>query len=487
VTSGLGLLTRRPFCGHVPKLALALGPGPGTDSWLMIKRYAVSLALVTACIAPMIVQGGPLGEPAAPLVVKAWLKGPPVEVKPGTNIFVVEIFSSAGLPSRVCITNLNEVQRRFKDQGLVVVGVSDEPVERLKEFVAQVGAGIEYSVAADDERKTSLSYMMGAGQRGIPHVFVVGKDGKLLWHGHPLHGLNAVLDDIMAGRYNVEEVAKRQLAQRQLQQYLAAARRGDPRTGETGRRLLEQRTNDVLQLCELAFTIANDPKIRQRQAPLAKEALDWAEKLRPTNTLPVAVTRAVLLFETGQQSEGLARAKEAAASAQGPKDKAYAEATLRAMETRLAAATTNQTPEQKVIQDQMKRYVMLARKDDRTAADAGRQLLGMLTNDVAQMCELAFTIATDSQIKKRDLLLADAALDRAEHLAPTNSTRVLVCRAVLLFRGGKREEGLALARRAVATAPNEQEKANAEAWLRKMGGQTEPAKTNPTEKPVAKP
>jgi hypothetical protein len=275
--------------------------------------------------------------------VKEWIKGQPVEVKGGTNILVVEIFTTTSLASRASITNLNEVQKRYGGQGVVVVGVSDEPAELIKEFVEHDGAKIEYAIAADDERKTSLNYMMPVRQRGVPCAFVVGKDGRLLWYGHPQHGLDQALGQIIAGRYNLEQVAKADIARNQMGQYLTLARKGDPRTRMAGRRLVEARTNDVAQLCEVAFEIATDLQIAKRDFALANAALDQAEKVAPTNSTRVAVTRAVLLFESGKRDEGLARARQAVASAQDQKEKAHAEDCLRTMEARLEAAKTNQT------------------------------------------------------------------------------------------------------------------------------------------------
>jgi hypothetical protein len=308
----------------------------------MMIKYAVLLSGVLAGLAPEIGRGGQIGEPAAPLVVSEWIKGKPVEVKAGTNILVVEIFTTTSLASRASITNLNEVQKRFSSQGVVVVGVSDEPAELIKEFVAHDGAKIEYAIGADDQRKTSLNYMMPVRQRGVPCAFVVGKDGRLLWYGHPQHGLDRALAQIVAGRYDVEQEAKADIARSQMGQYLTLARKGDPRTRMAGLRLLESRTNDVAQLCEVAFEIATDTRIAKRDFALASAALDRAEKLAPTNSTRVAVTRAVLLFEGGKQDEGLARTRQAVASAQDQKEKAHAEECLRTMEARLEAAKTNQ-------------------------------------------------------------------------------------------------------------------------------------------------
>jgi hypothetical protein len=128
-----------------------------------------------------------------------------------------------------------------------------------------------------------------------------------------------------------------------MEQYLALARQDDPRTAKAGRIMLTLRTNDAPALCNLAFQIASDPYIEKRDVALASEALDRAEQLATTNTTDIAVNRAILLFQTGKQAEGLAKARQALASAQTKEDKEEAQANLRAMEARLAADKASQT------------------------------------------------------------------------------------------------------------------------------------------------
>jgi len=433
----------------------------------MIRKYIVRLAVLVAVLAPVIGLGGPIGDPAAALVVQEWIRGKPVEVKAGTNIFVVEVFTTTSPASYVSITNLNDLQRRYRDQGVLVVGISDEPAERLKEFIARAGSAIEYAIGADTGRQTTLNYMMPVGRRGVPYTFVVGKDGKLLWHGHPREGLAEALEQITAGRYNAELAARIEMAQSQMEQYATLARQGDPRAGAAGRELLANWTNDVAKLCDLAREIATDPKIAKRDFVLANEALDRAGQLEPTNSAQVAVTRAVVLFETGKKEEGQVLAREALASAQDPKEKAYVEAYLRTMAARLAAAGTNgaakKDPVKSRLEGSAKEYFSLARRNDPKAGVVGRELLGLVTNDLVQLCDLALGIATDRRIANRDLVLADAALAQAEKVAPTNSTRVAVTRAVVLFEtGSKKEECLARAREAMASTRDPKEKAYAE-------------------------
>ena len=427
-----------------------------------------------AVLAPVIGLGGPIGEPAAPLEVKEWIKGKPVEVKAGTNVFVVEVFTTGSLASRAIITNLNELQRRYRDQGVVVVGISDEPPERLKEFISQAGAAIEYAIAADNGRKTTLNYMMPVGKRGVPYSFVVGKDGKLLWHGHPHEGLSEAMEQIITGRYNVEQAGKIEIDQKKLGQYVDMTRRRDPRAAVAGRELLSIWTNDVIRLCDLAREIATDRRIAKRDFLLANDALDRAEQLGATNSTRVAVTRAVVLFESGKKEQGRTRAQQALAAATDPKDKEYVESYLKTMEARLATAQTNaagqKDPVKARIEQYAKAYFPLARRNDPTAAVVGRELMGMLTNDLVQLCDLAIGIATDRRITNRDLVLAEQALAQAQKVAPTNySTRVEVTRAVLLFEtGGQPEEALARAKAALAATQDPREKAYAENCLSTM-------------------
>ena len=305
----------------------------------MIKTYSVLLAAL-AFLAPGASRAGQIGEPAVPLEVSEWVKGNPVEVKAGTNIYIVEIFASWSLASRACITNLNALQERYRNQGVVVLAVSDEPAERLKQFMQGAGAQINYPVAADLNRRTSLGYMMPVREKGVPCAFIVGKDGRVLWHGHPAGVLEKALDEILAGTYDVKAARKLDAARMQMTQYLELAQRRDPRTKGAGRVVLAARTNDFALLCEMAFEIATAPRMPMRDAALANEALDQAARLSPTDTTRVDATRAVLLFETGKREEGLAQARAAVAQAKDPKEKANAEFCFRSMEARLKKAAT---------------------------------------------------------------------------------------------------------------------------------------------------
>ena len=309
----------------------------------MISKHTVLLVGLMACLAPCFSFAAQLGDPAPPVTVMQWIKGAPVNFKSGTNIYVL-VFCTLSRANEFAITNLNSLQKKYQDKGVAVVAISDEPAESLKAFVQLKGAGIDFTVAADDEaRRTTTSYQRIFKQVALPRAYVVGMDGKVLWHGHPLRdGLGEVVDEITSGRYNLEQTQKSVTAAEQMEQYLALARQDDTNSVKAGRMLLTIRTNDVAGLCDLASKIATDPFIDKRDVALASAALDRAEQLGATNITDIAVDRAILLFQTGKEEEGLARARQALASAQSPDAKDEAQICVRAMEARLAAAKSNQ-------------------------------------------------------------------------------------------------------------------------------------------------
>ena len=137
-----------------------------------------------------------IGDPAAPLKIKEWLKGGPVDLKNRDKIYVVEFWATWCGPCRVSIPHLTELQKKFADKGVVFVGISDEQPSMVKPFVEKMGDRMGYVVACDDERKTYSGYMEAYGRNGIPSAFIVDKEGKVAWAGHPMAELETKLQQL---------------------------------------------------------------------------------------------------------------------------------------------------------------------------------------------------------------------------------------------------------------------------------------------------
>jgi hypothetical protein len=285
-----------------------------------------------------------IGDPAPRLVVQEWIKGKPVKIQPGTNIYVI-VFCTLSQANEFALTNLSSLQRLYQDKGLLTVVISDEAPGQLREFVRFRGNDINFTVAADGlASRTAGNYQLAFNQFMSPRAYVVGKDGNVLWYGHPLRdGMGEVVDEIVSGRYNLEQTRKSVVAKQQMELYLSMVRQNDPEAAQSGQAMLRSRFNDAPALCDMAYQIATDPFQENRDVALANAALDRAEQLASTNATDIALDRAILLFHGGRPQEGLAHARKALTTAKTDAEKGEANFLIHAMEARVAANQSSQT------------------------------------------------------------------------------------------------------------------------------------------------
>lgn len=296
-------------------------------------RYALLLLMILG-LAPLTGVSEELGDPAPELQIKEWIKGGPVEIKPGTNIYVVVIWGTRNPTIAKTITKLNELQDKYKDNGVIVLGISDETPDRVRNYVERPGVNINYTIGADTASRTAKAYMRGLKLRSIPRAFIVGKDGKLLWQGDPVSGLDFMLAEVVADKFDLARAKETDLFRVQIETYRTMAHKGDPRAHASGEMLIAGWTNNVRHLSDFAYYIINDPKNPRRDFALAGHALDLAEKAAQTNSLRLLTTRAAYLMETGKPEQAIAMTKEAIAAAKDPKETTLLEAYLKRMEAR---------------------------------------------------------------------------------------------------------------------------------------------------------
>ena len=181
----------------------------------MCKPILIALALIALAVS---VPAAPLeiGDPAPALSVSQWLIGPAVTpaASDGKTITVIEFWATWCPPCRESIPHLSELQKKYKDKGVVIAGISNEPEATVRPFMTEMK--MDYRVALDDENKTMDRWLDGVP--GIPHAFVVGKDGRILWSGHPMAGLDGVLAEVIAGTYNPNAAKKQAELLRQLEE-----------------------------------------------------------------------------------------------------------------------------------------------------------------------------------------------------------------------------------------------------------------------------
>lgn len=298
-----------------------------------MKRFA--LLLMCAALSSLPVHAAKIGDKAAPLTVKNWVKGSAIDVLDGKNTYVVEFWATWCGPCRTSIPHLTELQQKYKDKKIVFVGISDEDQEAVAPFVKQMGAQMNYTVACDNDRHTNEGYMKAYGQSGIPTAFIIGKDGKILWLGHPMGELEATLDEIVAGKFDLTSAIKRDEGRLLLEDFQQLMAKGDPQAKVLGNKLLKSFADDPKTLTTLAFETVANPKLPNRDFAFAESALDAAEKAPGGELHFIKAVRAVVRFESGQTEEGLKLIDEAIGMTDYAADKAQYNTFKRVMKARI--------------------------------------------------------------------------------------------------------------------------------------------------------
>jgi peroxiredoxin len=90
------------------------------------------------------------------------------------KVVLVNFWATWCPPCRKEMPDLNTLYQRFKDQGFVILAISDEEVGKVKPFIAE--RNISYPVMLDPGRKVNDLFQV----EGIPKSFVYDREGKLV-------------------------------------------------------------------------------------------------------------------------------------------------------------------------------------------------------------------------------------------------------------------------------------------------------------------
>jgi len=200
----------------------------------MLRTLALLVGLSLAAAPSAWADEGPVsplgvGDPAPALDIAHWVKGvemddrgnfqPVTTFEPG-KVYVLEFWATWCGPCRMGMPHLSALQEAFAGKGVVVLGISDESLPRVVQFLWQTDTDgrlqnerTRYTITTDPDGSTHAAYMDASGQQGIPTAFVVGKDGRIEWIGHPMQ-LDPVLEAVVSDAWD-REAFREDFARRQ--------------------------------------------------------------------------------------------------------------------------------------------------------------------------------------------------------------------------------------------------------------------------------
>jgi thiol-disulfide isomerase/thioredoxin len=155
-----------------------------------------------------------VGDPAPKLSTGKWVQGEPINKLEKGKAYLVEFWATWCGPCRVSIPHLNDLHNEFKDKGLVVIGQDcwERDESLVEPFIKSMGEKMTYRVALDDKRieekgAMAVTWMEAAGRSGIPSAFLVNKDMRVAWIGHPMQLKSELIQQVLDGKHDIQKAA----------------------------------------------------------------------------------------------------------------------------------------------------------------------------------------------------------------------------------------------------------------------------------------
>lgn len=164
-------------------------------------------SLVPFCLALLLllVSGRPapaveIGDTAPELQVTEWIQNGPVKFADGRDktVWLLVLWGTFEADCLDAMPEVNKLYGKLKDKGLDVVALSSEPAELVKAFLDN--HKVDFRVAVDVQGKTSAAYAKKVPK--LPWSFIVDKTGTVVWQGDPTNGIESLLTDVIAGKFD---------------------------------------------------------------------------------------------------------------------------------------------------------------------------------------------------------------------------------------------------------------------------------------------
>jgi thiol-disulfide isomerase/thioredoxin len=136
------------------------------------------------------------------LHVTEWIQGSADEVGHWGDgkVYLVELWGTWCLPCIKTIPHLTELQARYRERGLTIIGYSwEEDVDKVRKFVEEMGDKMRYVLVNDREQRFLGPLSEAGAVQGFPYAYLVDEAGEVAWRGGP-KGLDEALEKFYSAR-----------------------------------------------------------------------------------------------------------------------------------------------------------------------------------------------------------------------------------------------------------------------------------------------
>lgn len=216
--------------------------------------------LAALCASPAGAQQLGVGDPAPKLQVSSFVKGTPVKALAPGQVYVIEFWATWCGPCRETAPHLSKLQQQFPQATIIGVSVKEENQSDVAPFVREMGAKMGYRVALDlvpkgksgDEGRMAATWMKAAGQSAIPTAFIVDRQSKIAWIGHPRE-MDEPLAKVVQGKWDLRAAIAKQNRERRVTSTLQALK---------GKLDAAQKTkNPQMALAAVEKALATEPSV----------------------------------------------------------------------------------------------------------------------------------------------------------------------------------------------------------------------------------
>jgi thiol-disulfide isomerase/thioredoxin len=222
-----------------------------------------------------------IGSDAPELDIEHWVQNGDGRFKPVTKfakdkVYVVEFWATWCGPCVASMPHLAELQKTYANKGVQIVSISNEDLETVEKFLdrpvsakKKKGDVKEEDTKADEQTYRDLTsayclttdpdlschkaYMEAANQNGIPCAFIVGKDQKIEWIGHPM-SMDETLTAVVDGKWDRAAFAEKFKEQEVMQALMA----------DISRSMRSGKTSKALSIINAAIDDAKDPMFKKQ-------------------------------------------------------------------------------------------------------------------------------------------------------------------------------------------------------------------------------